>query len=210
MNRRKYEMNINKNKGFLIIGGSTIILILVLFLVFGKSPEEELLWEVVDSSSTNELEGSTSVVEGMTILVDIKGEIKKPGVYELSSDSRLNELILLAGGFTVAAEERQLNLAEKLSDQQMIYVPNKDEVNFSVEQIQSNDEKQTPSSTNLININTADLNELQQLTGIGPSKAQAIISYREENGLFQRLEDLLQVTGFGEKTFEKLKNMIKI
>lgn len=203
-------MNINKNKGFLIIGGSTIILILVLFLVFGKSPEEELLWEVVDSSSTNELEGSTSVVEGMTILVDIKGEIKKPGVYELSSDSRLNELILLAGGFTVAAEERQLNLAEKLSDQQMIYVPNKDEVNFSVEQIQSNDEKQTPSSTNLININTADLNELQQLTGIGPSKAQAIISYREENGLFQRLEDLLQVTGFGEKTFEKLKNMIKI
>lgn len=210
MNRRKYEMNINKNKGFLIIGGSTIILILVLFLVFGKSPEEELLWEVVDSSSTHELEGSTSVVEGMTILVDIKGEIKKPGVYELSSDSRLNELILLAGGFTLAAEERQLNLAEKLSDQQMIYVPNKDEVNFSVEQIQSNDEKQTPSSTNLININTADLNELQQLTGIGPSKAQAIISYREENGLFQRLEDLLQVTGFGEKTFEKLKNMIKI
>lgn len=210
MNRRKYEMNINKNKGFLIIGGSTIILILVLFLVFGKSPEEELLWEVVDSSSTHELEGSTSVVEGMTILVDIKGEIKKPGVYELSSDSRLNELILLAGGFTVAAEERQLNLAEKLSDQQMIYVPNKDEVNFSVEQIQSNDEKQTPSSTNLININTADLNELQQLTGIGPSKAQAIISYREENGLFQRLEDLLQVTGFGDKTFEKLKNMIKI
>lgn len=203
-------MNINKNKGFLIIGGSTIILILVLFLVFGKSPEEELLWEVVDSSSTNELEGSTSVVEGMTILVDIKGEIKKPGVYELSSDSRLNELILLAGGFTVAAEERQLNLAEKLSDQQMIYVPNKDEVNFSVEQIQSNEEKQTPSSTNLININTADLNELQQLTGIGPSKAQAIISYREENGLFQRLEDLLQVTGLGEKTFEKLKNMIKI
>lgn len=203
-------MNINKNKGFLIIGGSTIILILVLFLVFGKSPEEELLWEVVDSSSTHELEGSTSVVEGMTILVDIKGEIKKPGVYELSSDSRLNELILLAGGFTLEAEERQLNLAEKLSDQQMIYVPNKDEVNFSVEQIQSNDEKQTPSSTNLININTADLNELQQLTGIGPSKAQAIISYREENGLFQRLEDLLQVTGFGEKTFEKLKNMIKI
>ena len=203
-------MNINKNKGFLIIGGSTIILILVLFLVFGKSPEEELLWEVVDSSSTHELEGSTSVVEGMTILVDIKGEIKKPGVYELSSDSRLNELILLAGGFTLEAEERQLNLAEKLSDQQMIYVPNKDEVNFSVEQIQSNDEKQTPSSTNLININTADLNELQQLTGIGPSKAQAIISYREENGLFQRLEDLLQVTGFGDKTFEKLKNMIKI
>ncbi|MEG0293799.1 helix-hairpin-helix domain-containing protein [Enterococcus sp.] len=203
-------MNINKNKGFLIIGGSTIILILVLFLVFGKSPEEELLWEVVDSSSTHELEGSTSVVEGMTILVDIKGEIKKPGVYELSSDSRLNELILLAGGFTLEAEERQLNLAEKLSDQQMIYVPNKDEVNFSVEQIQSNDEKQTPSSTSLININTADLNELQQLTGIGPSKAQAIISYREENGLFQRLEDLLQVTGFGEKTFEKLKNMIKI
>lgn len=203
-------MKIDKNKGFLIIGGSTIILILVLFLVFGKSPEEELLWEVVDSSSTNELEGSTSVVEGMTILVDIKGEIKKPGVYEVSSDSRLNELILLAGGFTMAAEERQLNLAEKLSDQQMIYVPNKDEVNFSVEQIQSNEEKQTPSSTNLININTADLNELQQLTGIGPSKAQAIISYREENGLFQRLEDLLQVTGFGEKTFEKLKNMIKI
>ena len=205
-------MKMDKKQGFLIVGGSAFILILVLLFVFGNAPkEEELLWEVVDSSSTTDLEESmNSGVKEATILVDIKGAIKKPGVYELSSDSRLNELILLAGGFTLEAEERQLNLAEKLSDQQMIYVPNKDEVNFSVEQIQSNDEKQTPSSTNLININTADLNELQQLTGIGPSKAQAIISYREENGLFQRLEDLLQVTGFGDKTFEKLKNMIKI
>lgn len=205
-------MKMDKKQGFLIVGGSAFILILVLLFVFGNAPkEEELLWEVVDSSSTTDLEESmNSGVKEATILVDIKGAIKKPGVYELSSDSRLNELILLAGGFTVDAEERQLNLAEKLNDQQMIYVPNKDEINFSMESIQENEAKQASSSTDLININTADLTELQQLIGIGPSKAQAIISYREENGPFQAIEGLLEVNGFGEKTFEKLKSMIKI
>ena len=204
-------LKINQKQLLIIIGTFAIVLVGIFFLMYQKvSNEEELLWETVESTMASINDSTDSVQENPVILVDIKGEIKQPGVYELAHDARLNELILLAGGFTENAEVRQLNLAERLSDQQMIYVPNKDEVNFSLEQIQSNEEKQTPSSTNLININTADLNELQQLTGIGPSKAQAIISYREENGLFQRLEDLLQVTGLGEKTFEKLKNMIKI
>ncbi|GGI64685.1 helix-hairpin-helix domain-containing protein [Enterococcus alcedinis] len=207
-------MKIDKKQRLVIVGGSVIVLIIVLFLMLNDSSKEEELWETVESSSESLLEvstiTSTSNNIAVTILVDIKGEIKKPGVYEVSSDSRLNELILLAGGFTEKAEERQLNLAEKLSDQQMIYVPSQDEVEFSFEKVHKNEDKQSSLTEDLININTADLSQLQQLAGVGPSKAQAIISYREENGPFGTIEDLLQVSGFGEKTFEKLKLMIKI
>lgn len=203
-------MKIDKKQALLIVSGSVTLLMLVLFFMFRSPKEEEQLWEMVDSSSQSSTSVSSDDMSTGTILVDIKGEIKKPGVYELPDDARLNELILLAGGFTDKAEERQLNLAEKLNDQQMIYVPNEEEIDFSVEFVQPNEDKQTATSSDLVNINTANLSELQQLTGVGPAKAQAIISYREENGLFQTLEDLMQVSGFGEKTFEKLKTMIKI
>ncbi|WP_202622258.1 helix-hairpin-helix domain-containing protein, partial [Candidatus Enterococcus willemsii] len=127
-------------------------------------------------------------------------------VYEIAAEARMKEVVMLAGGFTEQAEENQLNLAEKLTDQQMIYVPNKEEaVMVAPVNVTS-----TSSQNVQVNINTADTNELQTLTGIGAAKAQAIIDYREENGLFKSVDDLIKVSGFGEKTVEKLREDITI
>lgn len=176
------------------------------FFYFQK--EDTPLWENTQYS-TESTETSPVIREQTieTIIVDIKGAVIRPGVYELPPGARLQELILLAGGLTDFAEDRSLNLAGKLEDQQMIYVATKEEVAFSVPL----PEKQAAEVKEaLININTASLSELQQLTGVGPAKAQAIIDYREENGLFKSVDDLTQVSGFGEKTVEKLRNSIKI
>uniref|UniRef100_UPI00403F023A helix-hairpin-helix domain-containing protein n=1 Tax=Candidatus Enterococcus willemsii TaxID=1857215 RepID=UPI00403F023A len=180
----------------LIIGGG--------FFLLTPTKEEAPTWEtieeVVASSASNENEIPT------TIMVDIKGEVKKPGVYEIAAEARVKEVVMLAGGFTEQAEENQLNLAEKLTDQQMIYVPNKEEaVMVAPVNVTS-----TSSQNVQVNINTADTNELQTLTGIGAAKAQAIIDYREENGLFKSVDDLIKVSGFGEKTVEKLREDITI
>lgn len=203
-------MKINQKQILIIVGTIATFLVGIVFLMYQKgSNEEELLWETVESTVSSITESTDLAQEDLVILVDIKGEIKQPGVYELAHDARLNELILLAGGFTENAEVRQINLAEKLSDQQMIYVPNQDELTFSIDQL-IEDEVEMAQSSTTVNINTADLTELQQLPGVGPSKAQAIIAYREENGLFKSIEGLLEVSGFGEKTFEKLKDSIVI
>ena len=203
-------MEINQKQILIIVGTIAAFLVGIVFLMYQKgSNEEELLWETVESTVSSITESTDLAQEDLVILVDIKGEIKQPGVYELAHDARLNELILLAGGFTENAEVRQINLAEKLSDQQMIYVPNQDELTFSIDQL-IEDEVEMAQSSTTVNINTADLTELQQLPGVGPSKAQAIIAYREENGLFKSIEGLLEVSGFGEKTFEKLKDSIVI
>ncbi len=203
-------MKINQKQILIIVGTIATFLVGIVFLMYQKgSNEEELLWETVESNVSSVTESTDLAQEDLVILVDIKGEIKQPGVYELAHDARLNELILLAGGFTENAEVRQINLAEKLSDQQMIYVPNQDELTFSIDQL-IEDEVEMAQSSTTVNINTADLTELQQLPGVGPSKAQAIIAYREENGLFKSIEGLLEVSGFGEKTFEKLKDSIVI
>ena len=203
-------MKINQKQILIIVGTIAAFLVGIVFLMYQKgSNEEELLWETVESTVSSITESTDLAQEDLVILVDIKGEIKQPGVYELAHDARLNELILLAGGFTENAEVRQINLAEKLSDQQMIYVPNQDELTFSIDQL-IEDEVEMAQSSTTVNINTADLTELQQLPGVGPSKAQAIIAYREENGLFKSIEGLLEVSGFGEKTFEKLKDSIVI
>lgn len=177
----------------LLIGGGIFLL--------NPTKEEAPAWETIEEVVAN----SSSSATPTTIMVDIKGEVKKPGVYEIAAEARVKEVVMLAGGFTEQAEENQLNLAEKLTDQQMIYVPNKEEA-VIIDPVNI-----TPtSSQKQININTADTNELQTLTGIGAAKAQAIIDYREENGLFKSVDDLINVSGFGEKTVEKLREDITI
>ena len=200
----------NQSLRYIIMSGLVLLLVISVFFLYTTNKEEDVLWEIAPSTSDEEIavEVSESTMPTTEILVDIKGAIQQPGVYHLPSDARLHELILAAGGFTKEAEERQLNLAEKLSDQQMIYVPSKEEVDFSVELPQLNQEGN--AETGLINLNTATLLQLQELPGIGPAKAQAIITYREENGLFKTVEDLLNISGFGEKTLEKLRAMITL
>lgn len=145
------------------------------------------------------------------MIIDIKGEVKKPGVYEVKRDDRVIDVITLAGGLTDLADERQINLAQKLEDEMVIYVPKEGEEDVEIAAISSMQTKMTQADgEELIRLNEASSEELQTLQGIGPAKAEAIIQYRDEHGPFQHVEDLLNVSGIGEKTLENIKDEIAI
>ncbi|MFE1243842.1 helix-hairpin-helix domain-containing protein [Fictibacillus sp. NPDC058756] len=137
------------------------------------------------------------------IMVDVQGSVKRPGVYEMNNGDRVIDVIRKAGGFLEEAEARSVNQAEKISDEMIIYVAAKGEEIHPLSSNMGNDKE------DLLNINSADLSELQTLSGVGPSKAQSIISYREEFGPFNSIDQLLEVRGIGEKTIEDWKDKIK-
>ncbi len=138
------------------------------------------------------------------VLVDVKGAVVAPGVYEINSNERVKDVIKKAGGFLEDADQIQLNLASKVVDEMVIYVP-------IVGEVTSSSVSEKPSvESQLVSINSADLNELQELPGIGPAKAEAIVQFREDNGGFTAIEELMNISGIGEKTFEKLKDLITV
>ncbi len=147
------------------------------------------------------------------ITVDLKGAVVKPNVYKLSTHARMNELIKIAGGFLPEADQNSINLAAKLKDEEVVYVAKIGE-NAAPADSESSTKNLTSSSnmseTTKININTADLTQLQTLSGIGAKKAQDIIDYRTQNGNFKSIEELGKVSGFGEKTIAKLKESITV
>ncbi|WP_297378494.1 helix-hairpin-helix domain-containing protein [uncultured Helcococcus sp.] len=140
------------------------------------------------------------------IYVDISGCITNPGVYEMEHDARMNDLVEKAGGLCKEADIEGINLSQKLEDEMKIHV-------YKVGENSSKLEETTPRSTkaasNKVNINKADLSELTTLPGIGKTRAEEIISYRNTNK-FKSIEDIKNISGIGEKTFEKLKDKISI
>lgn len=179
---------------------STLLVILFLIGLFFSSNESE--WPE-DSLSIVESESKEESLD--QIVVDIKGEIRKPGIYTLPSGARLYELIQLAGGVTGEGNEEVMNFAQELFDQQLIIVPHLDDpVAYSDDGVAGTTQQ------NQIDLNTADSSQLQELPGIGAKKAQAIIAYREEKGFFKTVEEVKEVSGIGEKTFEALEGLIVV
>ncbi|WP_413380110.1 helix-hairpin-helix domain-containing protein [Alkalihalobacillus sp. 1P02AB] len=158
----------------------------------GQDEKEETLQEV-------------SSVEEIELVVDIKGAIKRPGIYVMEEGERIHDVIDKAGGLIDEADDLQVNLASLVTDEMVIYIPSiHDEEEYSGPlQVAA-----TSETDGLINLNTATQAELEQLPGVGPSKAAQIIAYREEHGSFAEIEDLKKVSGFGEKSFEQLKILI--
>lgn len=187
--------------------------------------------------------------ETKKIYVDVKGNIKKEGVYEVKENAIINDVIKLAGGFTKNAYTKNINLSKKVSDELVIYVYSKSEykkLNAKPEVIVQNDcssvdynidnctdngssiiisgpeenlvnnktdnniKDQEQNINNIININTATLEELITLNGIGESKAQAIIDYRNTSGGFKSIEEIKNVSGIGDAAYEKIKNNITV
>lgn len=150
-----------------------------------------------------------------TVTVDIAGAVKKSGVYTLKNGTRLNDLLKMCGGLTDKAETRAINRAALLKDQDQIYVPH---IGEKVENIptatnssnNSSTSDSTDSNSEQIHLNSATVQDLQKLNGIGQKKAEQIIAYRDQNGGFKQIEDLIKVTGIGEKTFEKLKDQLAL
>ena len=146
------------------------------------------------------------------IVVDVSGAVMNPSVVELSEGSRVYEAIEKAGGLSKDADTKMLNQAEMLIDGQKVYIPTAQEM----EEASKGGSSPIPSFQSdagrpeKININTASAELLQQLSGVGPSTAEKIINYRNENGKFTRIEDIKNVSGIGEKTFEKFKDKITV
>lgn len=161
-----------------------------------------LLEEDLQEEQTEEVNSEPS-----PILVDVKGAVKYPGVYSLVEGDRLIDAIDAAGGYLPIADSRTLNHAKKLTDEYVVYVPAEgEEIHSEVHP----EESKMSSNPSKININTADEAVLTTIPGIGPAKAKAIIQYRNDHGLFSSIEDIQNVSGIGEKTFEKLQLSITV
>jgi competence protein ComEA len=146
------------------------------------------------------------------LMVDISGAVNAPGVYELALDARVQDAVELAGGLHSDADTSAVNMAARLMDGQKIIVPLEGE-EISVTRSNSLEEiagSASAADIQPLNINTATQEELETLPGIGPSKAAAIIDYRSTKGPFATLEDVLEVSGIGEKTLEGFKDLIII
>ena len=196
-----------------IIGGvlAVIVMILVGREMMASQPKEKVM--VTNAVNTTRVEETTAMMPE-NCYVDVKGEVLRPGVYEFSCESRIQEVIKKAGGFTEEADETKINLAQKITDQMQIIVPNvhsKQEDGLT----EGNSEKGSSTNTSVsnskqgtININTATLEELQTIKGIGKKKAEAILQYRKEHGAFRTKEDLLQVKGIGKKALEAIESQV--
>lgn len=200
----------------LVIGGLVLALGGVIWLTTGNSAEveeenslDDLLAAQMDVAPEEEMERVESKSsEPELFMVDVKGEVHVPGVYELPADGRVKDAIAMAEGLTDEANELAINFAQKVEDQMVIYVPHEDDDSGLPENTTTGAGE--ASEATVININTASEQELMTLSGIGQAKAQQIIQYREENGLFDTPEDLMNVSGIGEKSFETLKDSIKV
>ena len=173
--------------------------------------------EVNDNSNNSEAIGSSDQSNNSSnssnlneennkfICVHITGYVVNPGVYDVAEGARIYEVVRLAGGFLPEADESYLNLAAIVCDGQKIQVLSKEEA-ATAKQFISQTESETGAK--LININTASKEELMQLPGIGESRALSIISYREKNGGFKEIADIMNISGIKEAAFEKIKDYI--
>ena len=150
------------------------------------------------------------------LFVDVRGAVENPGVFELKLDSRLEQAVLKAGGYSDKADlvwvDANLNMARELSDGEKVYIPEKGESRGSQSSTSNVQIERTEDvkSTAIVNLNTAQQSELESLSGIGPAFAERIIDYREANGGFMSKEEIQAVSGIGEKTYEKIKGQIGI
>lgn len=162
--------------------------------------------EDIGTSDPEATEGiSAASQEDNAVYIHICGEVKKPGVYTFSSPPRLTEVVEDAGGFTKKADHSAVNLAERVADGSQILIPSKKKEKSAKEK-----EVQGTISEGKVNINTASREELMKLDGIGESKASQIISYRETNGLFKRIDDIMNISGIKEGVFNKIKDYIMV
>ncbi len=210
---KKYELL--KYKYCLLL----IPLIIVLILIIPKN--EPIMTTTPTPTLENEIQ---------TIKIDIKGEVVNPGIYELKANSRVIDAINESGGFTEKSDTTVINLSKILHDEDVIIIYSKQEIEVMTsgetsvkiietecycpelpENIACIEEPITETEDNSkISLNKATLEQLMTLSGIGESKAKAIITYREENGNFKTIEEIMEVSGIGDATFQKIKNNITI
>jgi len=203
---------LNKKQKIIIIVIATFMLLFIGFYIIKKANNSEYIeletqdYEVTESSSINE-----EIIEEQEIIIHVTGAVKNQGIVQVEEGARISDVIDIAGGITNEADLSKINLAYEVEDGQKIYVPNvNDETNIEsiTEEAGENVLEDNNSNSSKVNINTASQTELETLNGVGPSTALKIINYREENGEFNKIEDIKNVPGIGDVKFENLKDSI--
>lgn len=204
------------DKKFLIKVIAGLILLVITFafyLIKVNTAAKDADLEIINSD-IEQLEQPTyaAIEEKSMIMVDVAGAVINPSVVALPEGSRIFEAVKKAGGLTEQADTRSTNQAEILVDGQKIYIPTKQELSeeYGKADISVFSGQEKALRPSLININTADSETLQQLSGVGPATAEKIIDYRNQNGKFSSIEEIKNVSGIGDKTFEKFKNKITV
>lgn len=197
-----------EHKALFLKGGVLIIfLIAATFIFIGKSDEDKTLEQVEKLSEEQMTEDDENWMEEYQtydVYVDIGGEVKNPMLLQLPPGSRIDDAIKAAGGLTDKADLSNVNRAQLLEDGQKILIPTLGD-SASAEEAKKISDAQKDVK---VNINTANDDELRTLDGVGPATAEKIINHREKNGKFKSIEDIMDVSGIGEKTFERLKDDI--
>ncbi len=199
---------------FLRWGLSAAVVALVALIVltlFGKPHSADdatvlLASPMAEADTTAAPQHLAPTVAPPKLAVDIIGAVQQPGVYYVESTARVNDVVNAAGGLAPDADRERINLAAFVVDGQQIKVPRVGEA----DQPGVAAAEGAPDSTSLVDINTADAELLEELPGIGPATAEAIISYRSANGPFARIEDVQNVKGIGPSTFDELKDRITV
>ena len=185
----------------------SLVVIIGMLFYFNQSKTEDYSGVSFSnpSNETNNKDEKSEDKHDEKIFVDVKGAVKHPGVFETTKDKRVKDLIEEAGGLLDDADTSTLNLSQKVKDQMVIYV-----LKHGEKPKQISDSGTSSSSGDVININTANKEQLMKISGVGKTKAEAIISYREKNGDFKKKEDITKVRGIGKATFEKIKDKIEV
>jgi len=213
----------NKDQLILLLLATIIIIMGAGIFFWQNMKNSQLISSMTVSASLNQTdlfsghhgsnplsEESVKEIKNEKILVHVAGEVLNSGVYELESGARVIDALMAAGGATSLANLDIINLAAPISDGEKIYIPSVIEKINQFNQNSSFTSYSSGGSSGKININTADASELQKLSGIGPGKAKSIIDYRNKNGPFKSVDDLLNVSGIGEKTLEKIRDEIVV
>lgn len=207
----------------IIIGGLVVGILGFLFLpgIGGQSNEQQSMNDIRSMSiSQRSKKNQAGEIQSLTastgdVYVDIKGAVLHPGAYQMAAQQRVGDAVQKAGGYTPEADPIQVNLAQKITDQMVIYIPRRGEKIPIVNSISGQNSGTTlnpmvteSNSNGKVNLNTATLEQLKGLTGVGEKKAQKILEYRQQHGQFKSVEELKNVNGFGEKSLATLAEQI--
>jgi competence protein ComEA len=210
-----YLALLKKYKSVVVLG-AILVMAIGAFLVLQQKPEAKTTdfptVTTTTASQESTEETSSESPERETILVDVKGAVQSEGVYELPSTARVNDAIEAAGGFSDQADKKSVNLAQKLSDEAVVYVASQGENVSVVQPATSSPTAGNTGSENTekINLNTATVADLTTISGIGEKRANDILAYRDSQGGFTSVDDLNNVSGIGDKTLENIRPYVTV
>lgn len=214
-NVNKFKWNLSKRE-LILAGCAALFLVLLVISYFhafsGQKSADSMPWKgvkaAVPAAAPVKKTRVSQPAKPKNIMVDVKGEVKAPGVYQMKESDRVQDAIRQAGGFLKDANRLQINLAKRLQDEMVIYVPKKGEkVQQQIPSVTSGTDTASNGSGK-VNVNTANETQLETLPGIGPVTAKAILHYREQHGPFKNSKDLENVPGIGQKSVQDIKAQI--